>query len=319
MLLVQHHTAQFWHGQEKSRTRAHHQTGLTPRGQCAKRGLAPGRRLIAVIKKERGIRQGAGSVAAQLVGQGHFRSQQQQAFAPRQTVPGQFQIHGRLAAARDAVEQAGSRRTFIQRRAQAGQGRALIRVETEGCGRGRQQGLLRLFLGLLARQRQMPGLEQALQGGSRGLSQALQQTTTAHGPVFVQVFQNFNLTCGRGAHRPGRIGAQQAELFAGRVRAGGQHTGRARAKRPGQVQPLPGVRFPDLAQAQRRRAPRFQPVQAHARAAQSLGQHMAQNMARLHALAKGQILSQSQQIRRQQGGVLQRPADGPAGHVVRQA
>ena len=74
VLFIQHHAAQPGYGQKKSRARAHHQTGFAPGGQSAEGGLTPGRRLITVVKKERRVRQGAGRVTAQLVGQRHFRS-----------------------------------------------------------------------------------------------------------------------------------------------------------------------------------------------------------------------------------------------------
>ena len=164
----------------------------------------------------------------------------------------------------------------------------------------------------------MSGLEQALQSRSHSLPQVLQQTAAAHGPMLMQIFQNFNLPRRRGAHGPGRVRAQEAKFLAGRVRAGGQHTGRARTERLGQFTAFFRLNLADLPQAQRRGAARFQAVQADARAAQPLRQHMAQDMPRLHALAAGQVQRQSQQVRRQQGFIFQRPADRLASHIFRQ-
>ena len=157
-----------------------------------------------------------------------------------------------------------------------------------------------------------------MQSRGRGLPQALQQTAAAHGPVFVQEFQYLDLARGRRPHRPGRVRAQETKFLAGRVRAGSQHTGRARAERLRQFTAFFRLNFADLPQAQRRGAARFEAVQADARAAHPQRQHMAQDMSRLHALATGQIQRQSQQVRRQQGFIFQRPADRLAGHVFRQ-
>ena len=106
MFFVQHNAAQPGHGQKQGRARAHHQAGILAFGQLAEGGLPSRWGLVAVVEVEGRSRQGAGRVPPQLVGQGHLRSQQQQTFAGSQAGLGQLQIHGRLAAACYAEQQA---------------------------------------------------------------------------------------------------------------------------------------------------------------------------------------------------------------------
>ena len=82
-------------------------------------------------------------VAAQLVGQRHFRSQQKDAAPVRKAMARQFQIDGRLAAAGHAVEQAGGGLRRIQRAGHVRQGGLLGGIERKG-GRGRRQELFPL-------------------------------------------------------------------------------------------------------------------------------------------------------------------------------
>ena len=125
----------------------------------------------------------------------------------------------------------------------------------------------------------MPGLNEAAQGRGGLLAQVAEQLSAAHGAVGVQVVQHGDLAGGGGAHGPGRVHAQQAEFFAGRVRARRQQAGRVGKQGLGQLCPGFLVCRTQARQRPDRCPALVQAVQAHARLAQAQGQHMPQNTA----------------------------------------
>lgn len=129
-----------------------------------------------MVKKQGGIGQGTGYVAPQLVGKGYLWCKQHNAFASVQTGLGKLKIHGCFTAAGYAKQQARGRRICVQGSQHALERRVLVLVEAEGGRRRRQQALLCginhvVVQPALAREVDVPSLEQGVQGWSNGLTQ----------------------------------------------------------------------------------------------------------------------------------------------------
>ena len=162
----------------------------------------------------------------------------------------------------------------------------------------------------------MSGGQQGAQGRAC-LLHRVQQAASADAAVQVQIVQHGRLPRGRRPYRPGRVHAQQAEFFIGRVRAGREQAGRAVKQGAGQPFAFVGRGFADASQRHGTRLAVFKPVQARPSQTQPLRQGVAENMPRREPLTPGQIRSQFQQVGRNERLALQRPEQGFAGHALR--
>ena len=201
--------------QEESRARPHDEAGRLLHGQPAEDGFPAHLALVAVIKNDFRVGEGAGRVAAQLVGDGHFRRQQEHAFPQGKGLARSRQIDGRLARARDAVQKPLGRFAASERFCDVGRCLFLIVVEFERAVRGRQEGLvygLGTVAGVVAFNAQKSEGRQPVHCLRAFAAQRADEGAAVYGAVHGQVFEALDLLYGVRAHGPGRAAGEDAAL-----------------------------------------------------------------------------------------------------------